>query len=145
MRKYNLIQIFSYVICLGSFLFLFYKYDSLPNSVPLHTNIKGEIDNWGSKSSLILFPIINLIIIIILSFFIKKPEMANYLVKITEKNKDLMYSKMKVFISATSLIISIIFLFLLLDSMMLIKIGNTNYIVFFVFIMILPLFIKYNF
>lgn len=141
MKPHNLMHLFSYIFCLGSLFFLFYNYNNLPDSVPIHRNIKGEVDSWGYKSTLVLLPIINLLLLFVLSFFIKKPEMANYPVKISEDNKALIHSKMKILLSVASLVISIIFIFLLLDSMMFIKINTTIYISFFIIVMILPLFV----
>jgi len=36
------------------FLYLGFIWDSLPETVPIHWNSKGQIDNWGPKSTLIL-------------------------------------------------------------------------------------------
>ncbi len=38
------------------FVYLGYVYGDLPETVPTHWNIKGEIDNWGSKSILWIIP-----------------------------------------------------------------------------------------
>ena len=38
------------------FIYLAYVWADLPNKVPLHWNIKGEIDRWGDKQELILIP-----------------------------------------------------------------------------------------
>ncbi len=40
-------------IVLLPFIYLAYIWNSLPEQVPMHWNLKGEIDNWGSKYSLI--------------------------------------------------------------------------------------------
>jgi uncharacterized membrane protein len=41
------------LVVLIPFVYLAYIWSSLPNTVPLHWNYKGEIDDWGNKSSLI--------------------------------------------------------------------------------------------
>lgn len=41
------------IVVLIPFVYLAYIWSSLPNTVPLHWNYKGEIDDWGNKSSLI--------------------------------------------------------------------------------------------
>ncbi|HIP49054.1 MAG TPA: DUF1648 domain-containing protein [Lutibacter sp.] len=38
------------------FIYLAYVWNSLPEKVPMHWNIKGEIDRWGEKEELILIP-----------------------------------------------------------------------------------------
>lgn len=42
------------IIVLIPFIYLAYIWSSLPETVPTHWNYKGEIDDWGSKNSLIL-------------------------------------------------------------------------------------------
>lgn len=41
-------------IVLTPFVYLAIIWDSLPQRVPIHWNYKGEIDNWGSKSFLVV-------------------------------------------------------------------------------------------
>ncbi|GAA4805722.1 SdpI family protein [Litoribaculum gwangyangense] len=54
------------VIVLIPFIYLSYIWNSLPDTVPVHWNFKGEIDGWGKKSTLILIifliPVLNYII-----------------------------------------------------------------------------------
>ncbi|WP_318310687.1 SdpI family protein [Flagellimonas crocea] len=53
-------------IVLLPFLYLAYIWDQLPEKVPLHYNIKGEIDRYGDKSELILIPIMLPLLIYVL-------------------------------------------------------------------------------
>ena len=41
------------IVVLIPFVYLAYIWNSLPETVPIHWNYKGEIDDWGNKSSLI--------------------------------------------------------------------------------------------
>lgn len=41
------------IVVLIPFVYLAYIWSSLPDTEPLHWNYKGEIDDWGNKSSLI--------------------------------------------------------------------------------------------
>ena len=41
------------IVVLIPFVYLAYIWSSLPDTVPIHWNYKGEIDDWGNKSSLI--------------------------------------------------------------------------------------------
>ena len=40
------------------FIYLAYIWNELPEKVPMHWNIKGEIDRFGEKSELLLIPIL---------------------------------------------------------------------------------------
>lgn len=44
-------------IVLLPFLYLAYVWNQLPEQVPMHYNIKGEVDRYGDKSELIMIPI----------------------------------------------------------------------------------------
>ena len=50
------------IIALGMavlpFAYAFYLYPTLPNKIPMHFNLNGEVDGWGSKESIYLLPCI---------------------------------------------------------------------------------------
>jgi uncharacterized membrane protein len=54
------------------FLYLAYLWNSLPDTVPIHWNYKGEIDNWGSKYSLIGIPFLLPVLTYVLMLIIPK-------------------------------------------------------------------------
>lgn len=53
-------------IVLLPFLYLAYVWNQLPAQVPLHYNIKGEVDRYGDKSELILIPIMTSLLIYVI-------------------------------------------------------------------------------
>jgi len=46
------------IIVILPFLYLGYLYADLPETVPTHWNLQGEIDGWGSKSMLWVIPFV---------------------------------------------------------------------------------------
>ena len=46
------------IIVILPFLYLGYLYAVLPDTVPTHWNIEGQIDDWGSKSMLWIIPFV---------------------------------------------------------------------------------------
>ncbi|GAA4280821.1 SdpI family protein [Gaetbulibacter aestuarii] len=62
-------------------VYLAYVWNSLPETVPLHWNFKGEIDNWGDKSTLIwttcLFTIFMYGLLSIIPFIDPKKKLQN--------------------------------------------------------------------
>lgn len=52
------------------FIYLTYLWNSLPEKVPIHWNLKGEIDDWGSKYSLIvivfLLPVLTYVLMLLI-------------------------------------------------------------------------------
>ncbi len=52
------------------FVYLAYVWKNLPEKVPMHWNIHGEINRWGSKQELILIPILLPLLIYIIFLFV---------------------------------------------------------------------------
>ena len=52
------------------FIYLAYLWNSLPEKVPIHWNYKGEIDDWGTKYSLIgflfLLPVLTYVLMLVI-------------------------------------------------------------------------------
>jgi uncharacterized membrane protein len=147
MEKYKIILYTSYIVCVISIVIFFIGFQNMPETVPIHQNIKGEVDDWGNKATLILLPSLSLIILIAISFLIKKPGMMNYPVEITEKNKKIMYSKMQLFMSLLSLFISSLFLVLIMESMNVfnLKYDLTFFIIYFIIFSLIPFLIIKSF
>lgn len=72
-------QIVSLIILFLPFIYLAYEWNSLPQQVPIHWNHKGEIDNWGSKVSLIWTLVSLLIVPYLLMLIIPKIDPKNKL------------------------------------------------------------------
>jgi len=59
------------------FIYLAYLWNSLPEEVPIHWNYKGEIDNWGTKYSLIGVVFLLPVLTYVLMLFIPKIDPKN--------------------------------------------------------------------
>ena len=69
----------------------FMYWGKAPDMVPTHFNFKGEIDSYGSKNTLfILLPIV-IITYIGLAILSKYPQVYNYCIEITSRNKEKQY------------------------------------------------------
>ena len=68
------------------------NYNILPDIIPIHHNIAGEIDNFGEKSNILTLPLIATIFYIGLTVLNRFPHIFNYLDKITEKNALIQYT-----------------------------------------------------
>ena len=53
-------------LVIAPLIYLMYMWNELPNKVPMHWNIKGEIDRWGSKNELFIIVALPLFIYLIL-------------------------------------------------------------------------------
>ena len=63
------------------FVYLGYIWNSLPEQVPMHWNLKGEIDDWGSKYSLIglvfLLPVLTYVLMLVVPKIDPKKRMES--------------------------------------------------------------------
>lgn len=63
-----------------------FSFIQLPTIIPIHFNAAGEVDGYGSNSTLIILPILGTLLYIGLSLLNKRPHIFNYIVIITEEN-----------------------------------------------------------
>jgi len=66
-------------------------WNNAPQIVPIHYNIYGVADRFGSKTILIILPIISSMTYIGLTVLNKFPQVFNFPAKVTEENKVILY------------------------------------------------------
>ena len=67
-------------------IYTFTHFSKLPETIPTHFNIKGDIDNYGSKYTLWILPVVITFINILFRILYNYPHKFNYIVKITDDN-----------------------------------------------------------
>lgn len=72
-------------IVLLPFIYMAYIWNQLPDKVPMHWNIKGEIDRYGEKIELIIIPILLPLLVYIIFLVIPKIDPKNKLNKMGNK------------------------------------------------------------
>lgn len=72
-------------IVLLPFIYLAYIWNQLPEKVPMHWNIKGEIDRYGEKVELIIIPILLPLLVYIIFLVVPKIDPKNRLNKMGNK------------------------------------------------------------
>jgi len=91
------------------FAYALYLYPTLPNKIPMHFNLKGEVDGWGSKESIYLLPAIMGLTSIFVYFLmanIKKIDPKRY-----EGADDKVYAQFGLFTSGFLCCLSIVILY----------------------------------
>jgi len=100
-------------------IFVFVQYAALPATIPIHFNLKAEIDNYGSKATLFILPVIITIVVAGLTILGRYPHIFNYPKKITAANALEEYSKATGLLRIIKLVIavfSLIILFFIVQS-----------------------------
>lgn len=83
---------FSRLLLLFLWISVFYMYNRLPEIIPTHFNMSGEVDDYGNKLTLFLIPILGSVLFVVMSILLKHPEKFNYPVKITLANAQKQYT-----------------------------------------------------
>lgn len=104
------LELFCEIFALGGLIatafLIFNSYNLLPDTIPTHFGPSGQADDWGSKSSIFLAPVIGLIIYVAFSILARFPHTFNYIVVITEGNARIQYKlgRMLMFVLKTVII-----------------------------------------
>ena len=109
----------SLVIVAFPFLYLYYIWDELPAKVPLHWNVKGEIDRWGDKEELFYIPILLPLLVYIIFLIIPLIDPKKQLDKMGRK-----YHSFKLILTLSMSMITLFILFTAKDS----SLSSPNYI-----------------
>lgn len=73
------------VIVLLPFIYLAYIWNELPSKVPMHWNIKGEIDRYGDKTELLIIPFLLPLLVYLIFLVVPKIDPKNKLNKMGGK------------------------------------------------------------
>jgi len=107
-------------IILLPFIYLAYIWNELPEKVPTHWNIKGEIDKFGDKSELLLIPILLPLSIYILFLIIPKIDPKNKITKMGSK-----YQHIKILLTTFMSVLALFIIYSAKNQ----SFANPNYIV----------------
>jgi uncharacterized membrane protein len=88
----KIIAVLPFVILIANAALVIISYQGLPDIIPSHFNLKGEVDGYGNKSTIIIPLMIHIGITLLLSWVGNHPEKHNYSITITEENKSVQYA-----------------------------------------------------
>lgn len=87
------LEIIGLLILIGIIAFVCIQWDRLPPQIPGHYNAMGKIDRWGSKSEIVIMPIIGAFIYALITMIYFFPETWNLPVQVTDENKETVHSR----------------------------------------------------
>ena len=93
----------------GVSLYLILAWSTIPAQIPAHYNAAGEVNRWGSKSELIILPIISWLIYGMITLIERFPQAWNTGVRVTEENRAEVYRLLKNMIACVKMITLSIF------------------------------------
>ncbi|MBL6647692.1 MAG: SdpI family protein [Flavobacteriaceae bacterium] len=107
-------------IVLLPFIYLAYIWNELPENVPLHWNLEGEIDRYGDKSELLIIPFVMPLLVYLIFLVVPEIDPKNKLNKMGNKLQSIKF--------LITTIMSILALFIIY-SVKNQSIANPNYII----------------
>lgn len=102
------------------FIYLAYIWNELPEKVPMHWNIKGEIDRFGEKSELLLIPILLPLLVYIIFLIVPKIDPKNKISKMGNK-----YQHIKILLTTFMSILALFIIYTAKNQ----SFANPNYVV----------------
>lgn len=88
----NLISLLSVV---GIVLYIIITWKDIPDMIPGHYNIAGEIDKYSSKNSIWIILVVQILLFTMMSVLERFPNIWNTGVKITDKNREVVYTTLR--------------------------------------------------
>lgn len=106
----------SFITVVGTTLYLIISWGSLPDTIPMHYNLSGEIDRWGGKEELIFLPVMMWIIYLGITLMQRFPQVWNTGVIVTPENRERVYRTLKYMVESLKFIVVVDFLLLTIFS-----------------------------
>jgi uncharacterized membrane protein len=86
-----LLEVLGWVTLILIWILTFIKYQSLPDTIPVHFNAAGNVDQYGGKGTILMLPIIATLLFAGLTILNRYPYIFNYPVRITPDNAERQY------------------------------------------------------
>jgi uncharacterized membrane protein len=100
------------LVCIGWGLY-FQNISALPDKIPIHFDLQGNADRYGSKSSLIGLAILNTCAVFALLLLSRFPHFFNYPTKITAENAAFEYQKGKTVLAIVNVLTAALLTYIL--------------------------------
>lgn len=88
----NLLENLGWLLLIIIWIKVIFSFNQLPDSIPTHFSLEGEVDGYGSKWTLFILPVAATIAYIGLTVLNRFPHIFNYLVEITAENAERQYT-----------------------------------------------------
>lgn len=126
----NLISLLSVVWIV---LYVIITWKNIPDMIPGHYNIAGEIDKYSSKNSIWILIVVQILLFTMMSVLERFPNIWNTGVKITEENRERVYTNLRNMQTYLKMMIMIYFSYMTFQS---IGGGNLHSMSIFIFLVL---------
>ena len=98
-----------FLFLLAYTLVIIFNFKSLPEQLPFHMKPNGKLEKYADKEWIFMIPLLNLLMVLADTYFIRKPQGLNYGMTVTPKNQDYLYKQMQWGLTILSFIITLVF------------------------------------
>ncbi|UAY51400.1 DUF1648 domain-containing protein [Ferruginibacter albus] len=105
----KLLEIAAIVLLVFIWCLPFFVFSNLPQTIPIHFNTSGQVNEYGSRSSIFILPSVATFIYLLLTIINRYPYLHNYPVNVTEENALTLYANSTKMLRYLKMIILIIF------------------------------------
>lgn len=104
------------ILLIGLTLYLSINWGNIPNKIPAHYDLAGNIDRWGKKAEILIVPIMSWFLYLMITALEQVPMIWNTGVQVTEENKRRVYRVLKYMIKSMKLLMVAAFSYLTFNS-----------------------------
>lgn len=90
-RADKVMEFFSWFLLILLWLIPILSYSNLPDTIPVHYSVTGDVDKWGARMSIYVLPIVGTILFILLTVVNHYPHIFTFPIKITHENAPRQY------------------------------------------------------
>lgn len=92
------------------------NYGNLPETIPIHFNLGGEPDRYGSRATILILPAAGVLLYTILLLLPRKPGLLNFPVPVTPQNRTRMFQLASQMLRLLRVSVVILFLIILTST-----------------------------
>lgn len=111
-----IMEVLGLIMLIGTPLYLFINWPSIPDKLPMHFNFAGEIDRWGGKGEILFIVVMLWILYLMISLVECFPSVWNTGVQVTPENRVRVYRTLKYMVKTLKLAMTLVFTFLILNT-----------------------------
>lgn len=106
----RMIELLSVVVLGMIWVLVIFYFAKLPDTVPVHFDAQGQPDAYGSKTTIVVLPVIAVMLFAGMTILNRYPHIFNYPVKITPENARRQYSIATRLVRILKLVVMFVFL-----------------------------------
>ena len=110
-----IMEVLGLIMLIGTPLYLFISWPSIPDKLPMHYNFAGEIDRWGGKGEILFLVVLWWIMYLVISAVERFPQIWNTGVKVTAANQARVYRTLKYMVVSLKLIVTADFAYMIVN------------------------------